>query len=59
MFENLYLSHLIEPAFIYYDFPKEASVMCYDIKIAKDYRDNNLMLEIFELYLGGMELANG
>jgi hypothetical protein len=26
--------------------------------MAKDYRDNNLMLEIFELYLGGMELAN-
>jgi hypothetical protein len=27
--------------------------------MTKDYRDNNLMLEIFELYLGGMELANG
>lgn len=26
--------------------------------MAKDYRDNNLMLERFELYLGGMELAN-
>lgn len=58
IFENLYLSHLIQPTLIY-NFPKNASVICYDIKIAKDYRDNNLMLEIFELYLGGMELANG
>ena len=58
IFENLYLSHLIQPTLIY-NFPKNASVICYDIKMAKDYRDNNLMLEIFELYLGGMELANG
>ena len=57
IFENLYLSSLIQPTFIY-DFPKDASVMCYDITMAKDYRDNNLMLERFELYLGGMELAN-
>lgn len=33
--------------------------MCYDIKMTKDYRDNNLILERFELYLGDMELANG
>ena len=59
IFENLYLSSLIQPTFIYYDFPKDASVMCYDIKMVKDYRDNNLMPERFELYLGGMELANG
>ena len=58
IFENLYLSHLIQPTLIY-NFPKNASVICYDITMAKDYRDNNLMLEIFELYLGGMELANG
>ena len=32
--------------------------MCYDITMAKDHRNNNLTLERFELYLGGMELAN-
>ena len=57
IFEKLYLSSLIQPTFIY-DFPKDASVMCYDITMAKDHRNNNLMLERFELYLGGMELAN-
>lgn len=57
IFEELYLPSLIQPTFIY-DFPKDASVMCYDITMAKDHRENDLMLERFELYLGGMELAN-
>ncbi|MGD8373610.1 MAG: hypothetical protein PVI21_02010 [Candidatus Woesebacteria bacterium] len=57
IFESLYLHTLIQPTFIY-DFPKDASVMCYDITMAKDSRENNLLLERFELYIGGMELAN-
>lgn len=57
IFEKLYLHMLIQPTFIY-DFPKDASVMCYDITMAKDSRENDLLLERFELYIGGMELAN-
>lgn len=58
VFEKLYLDTLIQPTFIY-DFPKDASVMCYDITMAKAKRDSDdTILERFELYMGGMELAN-
>lgn len=57
IFEKLFLPTFIQPTFIY-DFPKDASVMCYDITMAKDHRENQLLLERFELYIGGMEIAN-
>jgi lysyl-tRNA synthetase class 2 len=48
---------IIQPTFIY-DYPKDATVMCYDITMAKEKRGNASVLERFELYIGGMELAN-
>lgn len=48
---------IVQPTFVY-DYPKDATVMCYDITMAKEKRGNNKILERFELYLGGMELAN-
>jgi len=48
---------IIQPTFVY-DYPKDATVMCYDITMAKEKRDNSSVLERFELYVGGMELAN-
>lgn len=48
---------IIQPTFVY-DYPKDATVMCYDITMAKEKRSNRRILERFELYMGGMELAN-
>lgn len=48
---------IVQPTFIY-DYPKDATVMCYDITMAKEKRGNERILERFELYMGGMELAN-
>lgn len=48
---------IIQPTFVY-DYPKDATVMCYDITMAKEKRGDKKILERFELYIGGMELAN-
>jgi lysyl-tRNA synthetase class 2 len=57
MFEKLFMHTIIQPTFVY-DFPRDASVMCYDITMAKAKRGNPKVLERFELYIAGMELAN-
>ena len=48
---------IIQPTFVH-DYPKDATVMCYDITMAKEKRGDKKILERFELYMGGMELAN-
>jgi len=48
---------IVQPTFVY-DYPKDATVMCYDITMAKEKRGDKKILERFELYIGGMELAN-
>lgn len=48
---------IIQPTFVY-DYPKDATVMCYDITMAKEKKGNKKILERFELYIGGVELAN-
>lgn len=57
IFEKLYTKDLINPTFVI-DFPKDSSVFCYDITMAKEKRDNDNILERFELYIWWIELAN-
>ena len=52
LFEKLCEDELIEPVFVI-DHPKETTPLC------KIHRDNPALVERFELYIGGMELANG
>ncbi|MEM4912019.1 MAG: lysine--tRNA ligase, partial [Metallosphaera sp.] len=53
LFDKLVTPNLIEPTFIY-DYPVETTPLC------KPHRDKNKkgLVERFELYIGGMELAN-
>jgi lysyl-tRNA synthetase class 2 len=52
LFETVAESHLIQPTFIY-DYPTEIS------PLAKTKPDDPETVERFELYIGGMEIANG
>ena len=52
IFEKLCEEELIEPVFVI-DHPKETTPLC------KIHRDDPSLVERFELYIGGMELANG
>ncbi len=52
LFEELVEPHLVEPTFVT-DFPKAIS------PLAKSRPDNPLVAERFELYICGMEIANG
>lgn len=57
LFEKLFIKNLKEPTFVY-DFPNDASVMCYDITMAKSKLNNPNILERFELYINWIEIAN-
>jgi lysyl-tRNA synthetase class 2 len=52
LFEAVSEEHLIQPTFIT-DFPTEVS------PLSKQRRDDPEIVERFELYIGGMEVANG
>jgi lysyl-tRNA synthetase class 2 len=52
LFESIAREHLIQPTFIY-DFPTEVS------PLSKCRRDDPSLAERFELFVAGMELANG
>jgi len=52
LFENVAEAHLIQPTFIY-DFPTEIS------PLSKCKMDDPSLTERFELFIAGMELANG
>jgi len=51
VFSNFVEPNLIQPTFIV-NFPKDIS------PLAKTHRDNNKLVERFELFIGGMEIAN-
>ena len=52
LFETVAEEHLIQPTFIY-DYPIELS------PLSKVKADDSSLVERFELYIGGMEIANG
>jgi lysyl-tRNA synthetase, class II len=52
LFETVAEEHLIQPTFIY-DYPIELS------PLSKQKADDATLVERFELYIGGMEIANG
>jgi len=52
LFEAVAEQHLIQPTFIY-DYPLELS------PLSKQKASDRTLLERFELYIGGMEIANG
>ncbi len=52
LFERVCKDDLIQPIFII-DHPKETTPLC------KLHRENNDLIERFELYIGGIEIANG
>ena len=51
IFSSFVEPHLIQPTFIV-NFPKEIS------PLAKTHRENDNLVERFELFIGGMEIAN-
>ncbi|HHE75621.1 MAG TPA: lysine--tRNA ligase [Candidatus Aciduliprofundum boonei] len=52
LFDRICEEDLIEPVFVI-DHPKETTPLC------KLHRENGELIERFELYIGGMEIANG
>jgi lysyl-tRNA synthetase class 2 len=52
LFETVAEEHLVQPTFIY-DYPIELS------PLSKQKADDPTLVERFELYIGGMEIANG
>src|SRR5262249_56183874 len=52
LFETVAEQHLIQPTFIY-DYPVELS------PLSKQKASDKSLVERFELYIGGMEIANG
>src|SRR5262249_42719434 len=52
LFETVAEQHLIQPTFIY-DYPVELS------PLSKQKAGDSSLVERFELYIGGMEIANG
>jgi lysyl-tRNA synthetase class 2 len=52
LFETVAEEHLVQPTFIY-DYPIELS------PLSKQRADDPSLVERFELYIGGMEIANG
>ncbi len=52
LFETVAEEHLVQPTFIY-DYPIELS------PLSKQKADDPALVERFELYIGGMEIANG
>src|SRR4029077_5445140 len=52
LFETVAEEHLVQPTFIY-DYPLELS------PLSKQKASDTSLVERFELYIGGMELANG
>jgi lysyl-tRNA synthetase class 2 len=52
LFETVAEEHLVQPTFIY-DYPIELS------PLSKQKADDPTLVERFELYVGGMEIANG
>jgi lysyl-tRNA synthetase class 2 len=52
LFEAVAEQHLVQPTFIY-DYPLELS------PLSKQKADDRSLVERFELYIGGMEIANG
>jgi len=52
LFDRICEENLIQPVFII-DHPKETTPLC------KLHRENEELIERFELYIGGMEIANG
>ncbi len=57
IFDHLISRTIIQPTFVI-DYPVDATVMCYDITMAKAKKHEPDVLERFELFVGGLELAN-
>jgi len=57
MFDRLIGCNIIQPTFVI-DYPVDATVMCYDITMAKAKKREPNVLERFELFVGGLEVAN-
>lgn len=57
LFDKLIGEKIIQPTHVY-DHPQDASVMCYDITMAKDKRGSPGALERFESFVMGSELTN-
>lgn len=57
IFDRLIGNNIIQPTFVI-DYPVDATVMCYDITMAKAKKREPNVLERFELFVGGLELAN-
>lgn len=57
IFDRLIGCNIIQPTFVI-DYPVDATVMCYDITMAKAKKREPNVLERFEFFVGGLELAN-
>jgi len=57
LFDRLIGDKIVNPSHVI-DHPKDATVMCYDITMAKEKRGEPGVLERFETFVNGMELTN-
>ncbi len=57
IFESMVEPKLIQPTFVT-DWPKDSTPPCYAVCMCKTRRGDPDLLERFETYVGGMELAN-